>query len=104
MVGRGPVGGVTLSTIHAAKGGEWDHVLLIGVTDGLLPIYHAKDEQARLQERNLLYVGVTRARKTLRMYHSPFSHHGRAFSESSTLLHPHATWLLKTRAIAMTKT
>ena len=103
-VGRGPVGGVTLSTIHAAKGREWDHVLLIGVTDGLLPIYHAKVEQARLQERNLLYVGVTRARKTLRMYHSPFSHHGRAFSESSTLLHPHATWLLKTRAIAMTKT
>lgn len=103
-VGRGQVGGVTLSTIHAAKGGEWDHVLLIGVTDGLLPIYHAKDEQARLQERNLLYVGVTRARKTLRMYHSPFSHHGRAFSEISTLLHPHATWLLKTRAIAMTKT
>ena len=103
-VGRGQVGGVTLSTIHAAKGREWDHVLLIGVTDGRLPIYHAKDEQARLQERNLLYVGVTRARKTLRMYHSPFSHHGRAFSEISTLLHPHATWLLKARAIAMTKT
>ena len=104
VVGRGQVSDVTLSTIHAAKGREWDHVLLIGVTDGRLPIYHAKDEQARLQERNLLYVGVTRARKTLRMYHSPFSHHGRAFSEISTLLHPHATWLLKTRAIAMTKT
>ncbi len=103
-VGRGPVGGVTLSTIHAAKGGEWDHVLLMGVTDGRLPIYHAKDEQALLQERNLLYVGITRARRTLRLYHSPFRHDGCAFSEISPLLRPHGPWLLKTRPLVLEKT
>lgn len=65
---------VVTSTIHAAKGQEWDHVLLVGVTDGLLPIYHAKDEQSLAEERNLLYVAITRARETVRLYHAPTPH------------------------------
>ena len=76
----------------------------MGVTDGRLPIYHAKDEQALLQERNLLYVGITRARRTLRLYHSPFRHDGCAFSEISPLLRPHGPWLLKTRPLVLEKT
>lgn len=59
------VDGVTLSTIHAAKGLEWDAVIIIGVTDGLLPISLAEGPQAIEEERRLLYVAVTRAREHL---------------------------------------
>ncbi len=56
---------VTLSTIHAAKGLEWDSVYLMGLTEGMLPISYARTEDAIDEERRLLYVGVTRARKRL---------------------------------------
>jgi DNA helicase-2/ATP-dependent DNA helicase PcrA len=58
--------GVTLASLHAAKGLEWDAVFLVGVTDGTLPISHAlahgPDSEAVEEERRLLYVGITRAR------------------------------------------
>ena len=57
--------GVELATIHAAKGLEWDAVFLVGVAEGLLPISYAKTQQAREEERRLLYVAVTRARDLL---------------------------------------
>ncbi|MDD7965184.1 ATP-dependent DNA helicase UvrD2 [Actinomycetospora lemnae] len=62
------VQGVTLSSLHAAKGLEWDAVFLVGLTDGTLPIQHADgDDDAVEEERRLFYVGVTRARVHLRL-------------------------------------
>ncbi|QEE61858.1 ATP-dependent helicase [Salinibacterium sp. dk2585] len=58
---------VTLATIHAAKGLEWAGVYLIGLSEGLLPISYAKDDEAIEEERRLLYVGVTRARERLHL-------------------------------------
>lgn len=59
------VEGVTLASLHAAKGLEWDHVFLIGCSDGLLPIVMAETHAEIEEERRLLYVGMTRARCTL---------------------------------------
>lgn len=56
---------VTLSTIHAAKGLEWDFVFIIGLTEGYLPISYAQTEAEIREEQRLLYVGLTRARKEL---------------------------------------
>ncbi|MFN2496603.1 MAG: ATP-dependent helicase [Pseudonocardiaceae bacterium] len=60
------VQGVTLASLHSAKGLEWDAVFLVGLADGTLPIQYAEGDQAALEEeRRLLYVGVTRARRWL---------------------------------------
>jgi DNA helicase II / ATP-dependent DNA helicase PcrA len=57
--------GVTLASLHAAKGLEWDAVFLAGLTDGMLPIVYAQTDEAIEEERRLLYVGVTRAREVV---------------------------------------
>ena len=55
-----------LSTIHSAKGGEWDVVHLIGAADGMLPSdLSTGDQDAIEEERRLLYVALTRARDAL---------------------------------------
>jgi DNA helicase II / ATP-dependent DNA helicase PcrA len=56
---------VTLSTLHAAKGCEWDHVLIAGMCEGLLPHQHALRRGEIEEERRLAYVGLTRARREL---------------------------------------
>jgi DNA helicase II / ATP-dependent DNA helicase PcrA len=56
---------VTLATLHSAKGLEWDSVHIVGLAEGLLPISYAKTQGAIEEERRLLYVGITRARKRL---------------------------------------
>jgi len=55
--------GVTLGTIHSAKGREWEAVVLIGLTDGNLPARFRDTDPG--EERRLFYVGVTRARCAL---------------------------------------
>ncbi|GAB4084186.1 ATP-dependent DNA helicase UvrD2 [Myceligenerans cantabricum] len=59
------VEGVTLASLHAAKGLEWDAVFLSGMSEGLMPISLAETDAAVHEERRLLYVGITRARKHL---------------------------------------
>ena len=59
------VDGVTLTTMHAAKGLEWDAVFVVGCSEGLLPISLAETPEAVEEERRLLYVAITRAREHL---------------------------------------
>ncbi len=59
------VDGVTLTSLHSAKGMEWDAVFLVGLVEGVLPTTYAKTLAALEEERRLLYVGITRARQWL---------------------------------------
>ncbi len=59
--------GVTLSSLHSAKGLEWDAVFLAGVHEGGLPLSYAETPAEIEEERRLLYVGATRARRLLRI-------------------------------------
>ncbi|MGH3025523.1 MAG: ATP-dependent helicase, partial [Gaiellaceae bacterium] len=59
------VEGVTLASLHAAKGLEWQSVFIVGLSDGTLPIVYAETPAQVDEERRLLYVGITRAREFL---------------------------------------
>ncbi|MHC8608428.1 ATP-dependent DNA helicase UvrD2 [Paenarthrobacter ureafaciens] len=61
------VQGVTLASLHAAKGLEWDAVFLVGLSEGLMPISFADSPEDVDEERRLLYVGITRAREHLNL-------------------------------------
>ena len=88
------VEGVTLATLHSAKGLEWDVVFLAGCSDGYLPISMAEGAEAVEEERRLAYVGVTRARRELVLtWASARSPGGRATRRRSRFLDPAASLL-----------
>jgi DNA helicase-2/ATP-dependent DNA helicase PcrA len=68
---------VNLATMHSAKGLEWDCVHIVGLNEGLLPISYARTPEAIDEERRLLYVGITRARRSLGMSWSASAQTGR---------------------------
>ncbi|MFH7338324.1 ATP-dependent DNA helicase UvrD2 [Streptomyces sp. KHY 26] len=89
------VQGVTLASLHAAKGLEWDVVFLVGVAEGMLPITYARTDEQIEEERRLLYVGVTRARERLHLSwslsRSPGGRHSRRPSRFLDGLRPGTT-------------
>ncbi|MEH0111076.1 ATP-dependent DNA helicase UvrD2 [Tersicoccus sp. MR15.9] len=89
------VDGVTLASLHSAKGLEWDAVFLTGLTEGLMPITFAEDQAEIDEERRLLYVGITRARRHLALSwslsRSPGGRGHRAASRFLDGLAPNAT-------------
>jgi DNA helicase-2/ATP-dependent DNA helicase PcrA len=58
---------VALATIHRAKGLEWQHVAVVGLSEGLLPHYNASGEAEIAEEQRLAYVALTRAESSLLM-------------------------------------
>lgn len=72
-----PVNGVTLASVHAAKGLEWESVHLAGLSEGLVPISYAKTLAEIAEERRLFYVAITRARTELSLSWSLARQEGR---------------------------
>ncbi|HET7195495.1 MAG TPA: ATP-dependent DNA helicase UvrD2 [Nocardioides sp.] len=81
--------GVTLATLHAAKGLEWDSVFVTGLQEGTLPFSYAESATEVEEERRLLYVGMTRARLDLSLSWSLARNPGgRASRKPSRFLDP----------------
>ncbi|WP_241980142.1 ATP-dependent helicase [Cryobacterium glaciale] len=80
------VSAVTLATMHSAKGLEWDVVFVVGLSEGLVPISYASTFEQIDEERRLLYVGITRARKRLALSWSSSGVQARAARERSRFL------------------
>lgn len=77
---------VNLATVHSAKGLEWEVVYLIGLSEGLFPITYATTPAAQAEERRLLYVALTRAKRALHLSWARQSTSGRAERAASPLL------------------
>lgn len=88
------VEGVTLASLHSAKGLEWDRVFIIGVSEGLLPISMADTAERVSEERRLLYVGITRSQRHLQLsWAGSRGSGGRAHRRVSRFLAPAASML-----------
>lgn len=77
---------VTLATVHSAKGLEWDAVAVVGLSEGLLPLSYAVTPDAVAEERRVLYVAVTRARRYLHLSWAQRRAAGGALRTRSSLL------------------
>jgi ATP-dependent DNA helicase UvrD/PcrA len=90
--GHAPVAdAVTISTMHAAKGLEWAAVLIPSLVEGVMPIVHARTQEAVEEERRLLYVAVTRAREHLVLSWAPARASDAASASAGAGTHPART-------------
>lgn len=84
---RSGVGQVHTSTVHSAKGGEWDYVIVLNVANGSMPHYAVRQPGLAMdEERSVFYVAITRAKRQLLLVEADFSHRDNKLKGKSPFL------------------